>query len=47
MSHFAHPVNEKDAAVFHGVFVVLYALALGFHGLCAWRHYQDHRREQC
>lgn len=35
MSHFAHPVKEGEAAIFHGAFVLMYFLALGFHAVCA------------
>lgn len=37
----AHPITERAACFFHLRFVALYALALGFHGLCAWNHWRD------
>lgn len=41
MKSIAHPVGERAACAFHLAFVVLYTLALGFHGLCAINHWRD------
>ena len=36
-----HPVNDRLAAIFHAKFVVLYALALGFHLASAVAHWRS------
>ena len=36
-----HPVDERNAAVFHATFALLYAFALGFHAISAWAHWRD------
>lgn len=45
VKHIAHPVDETNAAIFHGAFVVAYLLAAGFHLLCALNHYRDSGRD--
>ena len=36
-----HPVGPRASAMFHGGLAVYFALGLGFHVLCAWRHWRD------
>lgn len=38
-----HPVGQRAAAAFHGAFVIMYLLAIWFHGLSALRHWYERR----
>lgn len=38
-----HPVTSGKAAGWHTGFTLMYVVALWFHGVSAWRHYQDWR----
>ena len=41
-----HPVDETMACFYHGLIAGLLIIGVVFHGISAWRHYEEISRER-